>query len=66
MNPMMMHMIVRAEQDEKLRGNGRQWDYNTEQASYRNSEGKKVVYGLAFSGVIVVLVTLVAWLIMAI
>ena len=66
MNPTMMHMVVRAEQDEKLRKKGRQWGYNTELASYRNGEGKKVVYGLALSGVIGVLVLLIAWLVMAI
>jgi len=65
MNPTMMHMVVRAEQDEKLQRARRQWAYNPEQASYPNGEGKKAVYNLAFSSVIGVLVLLVAWLIMA-
>jgi putative SOS response-associated peptidase YedK len=66
MNPTMMHMVVRAEQDEKLQRARRHWAYDAEQASNRDGELKKAAYRLAFSGVIGVLALLVSWLIMAI
>ncbi len=66
MDPTIMRMIVKAEQDQKLRRGRRQRDYNTELSRNYSSEWKKMAYHVALSGLLGLFVLLVAWIVMAV
>ncbi len=66
MNAAMINMVVKGEQEEIIRRTGKDWANKSEPDSYRSGEMRRVVYGLAFSSVMGLLILLVAWLIMAI
>jgi hypothetical protein len=57
MNPTMMRMIVKAEQDEKIRRAERQRAFNGWPARNQRGPLKKLALGLVTSGVIVLLIS---------
>ena len=58
MNPTMMPMIVKVEQEEMIRRAERQRTFNNWQTSNRSRSLKKLAFSLAASGVVVLLVVL--------